>query len=113
VDVYFRTSKFRKHTETIASAQREWGERRGKLLRRRLDELAAAVPSLEMMRELPGARCHELTGNLKGKLAVDLDHPYRLLFEPAHDPVPRKADGGLDWTKVTAITVLEIIDYHG
>jgi proteic killer suppression protein len=113
VDVYFRTSKFRKHTETIASAQREWGERRGKLLRRRLDELAAAVPSLEMMRKLPGARCHELTGNLKGKLAVDLDHPYRLLFEPAHDPVPRKADGGLDWTKVTAITVLEIIDYHG
>jgi len=113
VDVYFRTSKFRKHTETIASAQREWGERRGKLLRRRLDELAAAVPSLAMMRKLPGARCHELTDNLKGKLAVDLDHPYRLLFEPADDPVPRKADGGLDWTKVTAITVLEIIDYHG
>lgn len=113
MDVYFRTSKFRKHTETIASAQREWGERRGKLLRRRLDELAAAVPSLEMMRKLPGARCHELTGNLKGKLAVDLDHPYRLLFEPAHDSVPRKPDGGLDWTQVTAITVLEIIDYHG
>jgi proteic killer suppression protein len=112
VDVYFRTSKFRKHTETIASAQREWGERRGKLLRRRLDELAAA-PTLATLRKLPCARCHELTGNLKGKLAVDLDHPYRLLFEPAHDSVPRKPDGGLDWTQVTAITVLEIIDYHG
>jgi plasmid maintenance system killer protein len=112
VEVYFRTSKLRKHTETIASAQREWGERRGKLLRRRLDELSAA-PSLETMRKLPGARCHELTGNLKGKLAVDLDHPYRLLFEPAHDPAPCKDHGGLDWTKVTAIAVLEIIDYHG
>lgn len=65
------------------------------------------------MRQLPGARCHELTANLKGKLAVDLDHPYRLLFEPAHNPVPCKHDGGLDWTKVTAITVLEILNYHG
>ncbi len=93
-------------------AQREWGERRGKLVRRRLDELSAAT-NLEMMRGLPGARCHELTGNLKGKLAVDLDHPYRLLFEPANDPIPRKDDGGLDWAKVTAITVTDIIDYHG
>ncbi len=112
MDVYFRTSKLRKQTETIAIAQREWGERRGKLLRRRLDELAAAT-TLEMVRRLPGPRCHELTGNLKGKLAVDLDHPCRLLFEPANDPVPRKADGGLDWTHVTAITVLDILDYHG
>lgn len=112
MDVYFRTSKFRKHTQTIASAQREWGERRGKLLRRRLDELVA-VTNLEMMRLVPGARCHELIGNLKGKLAVDLDHPHRLLFEPANNPIPRKHDGGLDWTKITAITVTDILDYHG
>jgi plasmid maintenance system killer protein len=112
LDICFRTAKFRKHTDTLADAQREWGERRGKLLRRRLDELAGAA-DLEVMRKLPGARCHELTGNLKGKLAVDLDHPYRLLFAPAHNPVPRKADGGLDWAKVTAITILEILDYHG
>ena len=112
MDVYFRTTKFQKHSQTIADAKREWGERRGKLIRRRLDELAAA-PNLEMMRKLPGARCHELTGNLKGKLAVDLDHPYRLLFEPYHDPVPCKDDGGLDWTKVTAVTITDILDYHG
>lgn len=112
MDVYFRTSKFRKHTETIECAKREYGERRGKLLRRRLDELAAAT-NLEMMRQLPGARCHELKGNMEGTLAVDLDQPYRLLFEPANDPIPRKEDGGLDWKKVTAITVTEIRDYHG
>ena len=90
----------------------EWGDRRGELIRRRLDEFDAAT-ELEMIRKLPGAGCHELTGNLKGKLAVNLDHPYRLIFEPANDPVPKKPDGGLDWTKVTAITVLEILDYHG
>ena len=38
---------------------------------------------------------------------------YRLLFEPAHDPLPRKPDGGLDWAGVTAIRILGVEDYHG
>lgn len=36
----------------------------------------------------------------------------RLVFEPDQDPVPKKEDGGLDWARVTAITVVEIGDYH-
>lgn len=56
-------------------AHRQWGERRGKLLRRRLDGLAAAV-NLETMRQLPAARCHELTGNQKGKLAFVRHHDF-------------------------------------
>jgi len=47
-----------------------------------------------------------LTGNLKGKLAMDLDHPYRLLFEPLHDLVPCKDDGGIDWTNITVLEIL-------
>lgn len=74
---------------------------RAKLIRRRLDDLRAA-PNLEVMRNLPG-RCHELKADRQGQLSIDLDGPYRLIFRPAHDPAPRKADGGLDWTKVTAV----------
>ena len=29
-----------------------------------------------------------------------------------HDPVPRLADGGIDLGHVTAITIIEVIDYH-
>ena len=82
-------------------------------MRRRLDELDAAE-SLEVMRKFPQARCHELKGDRKGQLSVDLDQPYRLIFEPANEPIPRKPDGGLDWTKVNAIRILEVgVDYHG
>jgi len=49
---------------------------------------------LEIVRALPG-RCHELHGNLDGVLSLDLEHPYRLLFEPT-EPPPRLPDGGLD-----------------
>ena len=60
----------------------------------------------------PG-RCHELTGgNLSGKLSLDLDHPYRLIFIPDHDPVPVHEGGGLDWSQITAIKILEIKDTH-
>ncbi|MBA2678519.1 MAG: ImmA/IrrE family metallo-endopeptidase [Ktedonobacteraceae bacterium] len=61
---------------------------------------------MEDIRGFPNARCHELVGDRKGTLAVDLGHPYRLIFEPNHIPIPRKVDGGLDWTIVTAIRIL-------
>ena len=65
------------------------------------------------MRRLPQVRCHELKANRAGQLAVNLDQPYRLIFEPADDPLRRKGDGGLDWAKVTAVTILGVEDYHG
>jgi proteic killer suppression protein len=85
-------------------------DQRGKLLRRRLDDLRAA-PTLEAMRKLPG-RCHELKGDLAGLLSMTLDGGNRLCFRPAEDPPPRKPDGGLDWTRVTAIMIDRIGDYH-
>jgi plasmid maintenance system killer protein len=89
---------------------RKFNVQRAKLIRRRLDELRAA-PNLIAMRSLPG-RCHELTSDRAFQLSVDLDGPNRLIFTPAHDPIPTKPDGGLDWAKVTAVTVIEMVDTH-
>lgn len=88
-----------------------WGSDQAKRLRRRLDDLRAAE-NLSLMRELPG-RCHELAGDRQGQLSLDLVHPYRLIFEPANSPVPEKDDGGLDWTKVTGVRILDVEDTHG
>ena len=70
-----------------------------------------AAQVLDDLRALPG-RYHELGQNRKGQLAVNLDQPYRLVFEPADEPVPRTPDGGLDWSAVTAVRILEVVDYH-
>ena len=56
---------------------------------------------------------HELHGDRDGQLSVDLDHPYRLIIQPANNPIPTKPDGGLDWARVTAILVVEVADTHG
>ena len=87
-----------------------WGPIQAKKLRQRLDDLKA-TSTLEVMRLLPG-RCHELKGDRAGQVSLDLEHPYRLVFEPANDQVPRKQDGGLNWTAITAVRIIGVIDTH-
>ncbi len=110
MNILFKTSRLRKICNDDRLRVREHGQVRANKIKLRLDELLAASV-LEELRHLPG-RCHELTKNRKGELAVDLDHPYRLIFRVANDPVPLKKDGGLDWSNVTAIEITEIVDYH-
>lgn len=111
MDISFRGGALAKDCNDAKRARQRLGPRQAGLVRRRLDELRAA-DTLAVMRTLPGARCHELRGNRKGQLSVDLDYPYLLLFVPSHDPVPTKPDGGLDWNRVTAIEVVGIEDTH-
>jgi proteic killer suppression protein len=110
MNILFKTSKLLKTCTDDRLRQKEQGQVRAKKIKLRLDDMHAASV-LEELRYLPG-RCHELTGDRKGELAVDLDHPFRLIFRIANDPVPHKEDGGLDWNKVTAIEIQEIVDYH-
>ena len=111
MDIVFKTSKLQKECSDAKQMLKRHGPQRLKLLQKRLTELRAAAV-LENIFKLPQARCHELRGDRKGELAVDLDHPYRLIFEVANDPKPIKPDGGLDWTKTTAIRIIGIEDYH-
>ena len=111
MDIFFSSSKLQKTLNTQNLLVTVHGPGRARRIRRRLDDLRAAS-TLEVMHSLPG-RCHELTGDRAGQLALDLDHPYRLIFAPAHDPFPTRSDGGLDWAAVTAVVILSIEDYHG
>ena len=110
--ILFHREQDRKSCIGEKSMKRAHGENRAKVLKKRLDDLDAAR-SLADMRALPG-RCHELAGDRRGQLALDLDQPYRLILEPADDPTPLKRDGGLDWNGVRVVRILEIgVDYHG
>ena len=111
MEISFRTRKLQKMCNSKKDMQKDLGTRNAERLAQRPVELKAA-DTLEDMRSVPAARCHELKQDRKGQLAVDLVHPKRLVFVPDHDPVPAKDDGGLDWTQVTRILVVEITDYH-
>lgn len=110
MDIAFTKAEDAKNWNDLSRLVRRHGALRAKLIRRRLDELKAAV-CLELMRSLPG-RTHELRGTRSGQLSIDLDGPYRLIFKPAEEPPPSKKDGGLNWAEVTAIVILEVADTH-
>ena len=82
------------------------------MIRRRLKELKAARTAA-IASKVPSAKLHALRGDRKGQFAVDAEYPYRIVFELDHKPLPTKRDGGIDLDKVTAIKILEVIDYHG
>jgi plasmid maintenance system killer protein len=110
VDILFESDDAAAEYNDTKKLVRLHNVQRAKLIRRRLDDLRSA-PSLETMRNLPG-RCHELKGDRALQLSIDLDGPYRLILYPAHDPLPLKPDGGMDWKKVTAVTIKEVRDTH-
>ena len=111
MDIVFRSRKIEKEFNDKRALRRNRGERQAKLIMRRLVEMSAA-DNLEVIRHLPGPRCHELKGDLSGQLSVDLDHPYRLIFVPGHEPLPVLPEGGLDWRQVTKVKILGVQDTH-
>ena len=108
--ILFADKRLEKESNDHRLLQKRHGAVQAKKIEQRLADLAAAQ-NLQVMKTLPG-RCHQLTGDLKGSFALDLVHPYRLLFEIANDPIPVKPDGGVDWLLVTEIIITKIEDYH-
>lgn len=105
MDVSFRTRKLEKSYREHREAAKKLGAVRGALYIRRINEMYAS-PTLADLMKLRGANCHPLKGNRTGQFAVDLQQPYRLVFEPS-------SFSGSDPAVVTEVTIIEVVDYHG
>ena len=68
------------------------------IIDQRIGEIRAA-DSVEMLLKFHIGRCHQLKQNRKGQYAVDLIHPYRMVFEKHGD-------------EIQIAHILEIVDYH-
>lgn len=114
MDISFRSKKLAKQMNNEREMVKAFGSKSARKIQRILTQLLAA-PDLGIFAPplSPPHRCHELTGNRKGQLSVDVEHPYRLVFEPADDPLPMRDEGGLDWGKVTSIKIKGVEDTHG
>ena len=90
---------------------RAFGKACAAKLKRRLAVLEAAESLADVPKQRP-ERCHALKADRHGQFAVDVDHPFRLVFEPA-DPVTCTAEGGnIAEREVKAIRILAPEDHH-
>jgi plasmid maintenance system killer protein len=112
MEIRFSTMRLAEICNNRAETVRSWGDANGSVVRRRLSQLAA-VPNLELMTTIPGARCHPLAGDRSGQFAVDLHPPLQLIFVPDPAPLARSESGRIDRVRVTKIRIIEVADYHG
>ena len=98
MDITYKNNKIRKICTDLKTADRTYGKEMSEKIRQRINEISAAE-SVEMMIQFHIGRCHRLTQNRRGQYAVDLIHPYRLVFEKVGDTVQ-------------IAVIIEIVDYH-
>ncbi len=111
MEITFRTRKLEKAFNSANALEKTYGARMARVMMTRMAVLKAAR-SLVLVPATPPDRRHQLSGNRNEQFAVDLVQPYRLVFEVNHEPVPRRDDGGIDTERVTAITILDVVDHH-
>jgi plasmid maintenance system killer protein len=111
VELSFRNSKLAKVLTSERELIRNYGNDNGRRIARRLQNVADAA-TLEELSKLPQTRVHELSGDRNEQISIDAKHPYRLILVCNHEETPRKADGGLDWARITKVQLIEIADTH-
>ncbi len=98
MDITYRNRKMEKVCTDAKTAEKTYGREMADKIHQRIDEITAA-DTVEMMIKYHIGRCHPLAQNRKGQYAVDLVHPYRLVFEK-------------NGTEIQIVNILEIVDYH-
>ena len=108
--IIFKSNKLKKCCEDINLATKEWGLEIAKKIIQRLNEIQAAE-CLSDLTTVPPTRFHPLEGNREGQYAVDVKHPFRLIFCGV-DGNDKKYNCS-NKSKITRVKILEVKDYHG
>jgi proteic killer suppression protein len=110
MQISFRTKKLAKQCNSRELLLKVYGERRAKVIMRRLDDLRAATV-LDDLRHAPGD-LHAYRHRTDHTLTMDLPDGWRLYLRPADSPLPLQADGKtLDWTRTQSFTVVDISNH--
>ena len=98
MEIKYKNKTIEKVCTRQSEAIRRYGPRMAQKIDQRINEIQAS-DSVEFMIKYRLGRCHSLTNNRKEQYAVDLVHPYRLVFEARGE-------------EVQIALIVEIVDYH-
>ena len=95
----YKTKKLEKACNDYSFATKIYGDNMATKLQMRIDQMTAFSSVEELIKYRIG-RCHMLTGDRNGQYAMDLVHPYRLIF------IVDKSG------EIQVSEIIEIVDYH-
>lgn len=94
----YKNNQIKRICTNISVAEKSYGIRMAQKIHQRIKEIQA-VNDVETMLKYSIGRCHRLSGNRKNQYAVDLVHPYRLVFEKHGN-------------EIQIAKIIEAVDYH-
>ena len=98
MEITYKNKKIEKICTNAKVSDKTYGKDMSEKIQMRIEQIKAADTVEEMVQYHIG-RCHVLINNRKGQYAVDLVHPYRLIFEK---------NGNV----IQVAHIMEIVDYH-
>ena len=98
MQIEYKTKSIQKVCTDAHEAIKKHGPQMAELIHQRIGEITAA-DTVEFMIQFKIGRCHALQGTRKGEYAVDLVHPYRLIFTKRGN-------------EIQIARIMEIVDYH-
>lgn len=96
--ITYKTRKMEKVCTDAEIARKTFGVEMAEKIRKRIFDITA-YSTVEDLIDNHVGRCHPLKNNRKGQYAMDLVHPYRLIFE-------------IYGETIQIANILEIVDYH-
>lgn len=108
MNIFFASDDLKELCLSEAKAKKLLGKAGLRKLRARFSDLMA----VRRVSDLVAGKPHPLKGDRAGQFSLRLDGGFRLVFEPANNPVPKNGDGSIDWNHVTAIRIVYLGDYH-
>jgi proteic killer suppression protein len=106
--VEYKSKKLKKQCEDPKESHKAYGTNIGNKLTLRVNQLLAAKTLIDI-KNIKSARLHRLKGDRSDEYAVDLVHPFRLVFKPI-------VDDNSSINKLECISIVrieEVEDYHG
>lgn len=94
----YRNKNIEKVCTDYMVAKKAYNIKMAAKIHQRIREIGQAE-SIEMMIRFKIGRCHLLKGDRQGEYAVDLVHPYRLVFTKLGN-------------EIQIAEIIEIVDYH-
>lgn len=98
MQIEYKNSRIAKICTNAYESEKKHGKTMAEKIHLRIKQISAA-DSVEMLLQYKIGRCHQLKGNRKEQYAMDLVHPYRLVFE-------KKGN------EIQIANIMEIVDYH-
>jgi len=110
VKITYKNNKLEKSLTIDKELIKTYGEL-AKKIKQRINQLTEA-DNLSIIAQLPALRLHAYKGGRVGEWSVDIKDNWRIIFEIAHEPVPKLEDGGVNLLVIKAIEIVSVEDPH-